>query len=182
MREQFMDRVRSVPRALGMVFGRRPYAIAGVVTLVLVFPVYLMVLPSSFTGGRIGPAAMQYLTPGLWLFAILMAGLLALMIPVAVFALRHGGRAKTASGAGGVLVAFVPPLLCCSPVLPIALGAVAAVIPAAGRVGLPIQGFVATHETLLYAIASSLLALGLYGNARRALGCAHRKSLEESVQ
>ncbi|MGH8226154.1 MAG: hypothetical protein ACRER1_08400 [Gammaproteobacteria bacterium] len=182
MRESFVDRIWAIPRALGMVFGRWPYAVAGVTTFALVFPVYLMVLPSSFTGGRIGPAAMHYLTPRLWLFAVLMAGLLALMVPVATFALRHGGRVKAASGAGGVLVAVVTPLLCCSPLIPIVIGAIAAVIPAAGHVGLPIQGFVATHETLLYAVASGLLGLGLYGNARRALGCAVGKSLKESVQ
>lgn len=174
MRSSWADRIGAIPRALGMVFGRMPYALAGVATFALLFPVYLMVLPSSFTGGRIGPAAMHYLTPRLWLFAVLMAGLFALMLPVAVFTMRHGGRVKTASGASGVLVALATPLLCCSPVLPTAMGTIAAVIPAAGKIGLPIQGFVATHETLLYAIASGLLAIGLYGNARRVLGCRYK--------
>ena len=171
MRESFLDRIHSIPRALGMVLGRKSYAVLGVATFAPALLVYLMVLPSSYTGGRIGPAAMHYLTPRLWLFAVLMAGLLALMLPVAVFALRHGGRIRAASGAGGVLVAVITPLLCCSPFIPIVIGSVAAVIPAAGQMGLPIQGFVATHETLFYAAASGLLALGLYGNARRVLSC-----------
>lgn len=172
MRESFADRIHSIPRALRMVFEEKAYVVVGVVTFAVALPAYLMVLPSSFTGGRIGPSAMHYLAPRLWLFAVLLAGLLALMVPVAVFALRHGGRMRAASGTGGVLVAVVTPLLCCSPAIPIAIGALAAVIPAAGHAGLPIQGFVATHETLLYAVASALLGFGLYGNARRALGCA----------
>lgn len=171
MRESFLDRIRSIPRALGMVLGRKSYAALGVATFALTLLVYLMVLPSSYTSGRIGPAAMHFLTPRLWLFAVLMAGLLALMLPVAVFALRHGGRIRAASGAGGVLVAVITPLLCCSPLIPIVIGSLAAIIPAAGHIGLPIQGFVATHETLLYAIATALLALGVYGNARRVLTC-----------
>jgi uncharacterized RDD family membrane protein YckC len=72
----------------------------------------------------------------------------------------------------GAIVAVLPTLLCCSPVLPLAVAAIASVLPAAGTLGLPIQGFVATHETWLYAIAIALMLWGLYGNARRALHCA----------
>jgi len=179
MRESLAGKLESLLAALGLVFGEKAYAMAGIATFALALPAYLMVLPSSFTGGRIGPAAMHYLTPRLWLFAVLMAGLLALMLPVAAFALRHGGRVKTVYGAGGLLVAIGTPLLCCSPLIPIVVGAIAAVIPAAGRIGLPIQGFVATHETLFFSVATALLALGLYGNARRALGCSCEVSTSE---
>jgi hypothetical protein len=55
------------------------------------------------------------------------------------------------------------------PVLPLAAAAIASVLPAADTIGLPIQGFVATHETWLYAIGITLMLCGRCGNARRAL-------------
>jgi hypothetical protein len=72
----------------------------------------------------------------------------------------------------GAVLAVIPSLLCCSPILPLTIAAIASILPAAGAFGLPIQGFIATHEAWIYGVAIALMAWGLYSNARRALFCA----------
>jgi len=166
-----LDRLRSVPRALAVVFGRTAYRVLALVLLVITLPAYLMILPASFTGGAIGLVTLPFLSVRLVLFAAAMSILLSLIVPTAIYAIRHGGRLRASSATGGVLTAVLTPLLCCSPAIPIMISAIAAVIPAAGQFGLPLQAFIATHESLLYSLAIGLLGLGLYGNARRVLGC-----------
>ncbi|WP_293026717.1 hypothetical protein [Pandoraea sp.] len=67
---------------------------------------------------------------------------------------------------------MAPSLLCCTPALPLAIATVASLLPAAGRFGVPIQGWIATHEGLIYALAIAAMTLGLFGSARRVLSCA----------
>ncbi len=167
----WLARLRSVPMALAIVFSRVSYRLLALALLLITLPMYLMILPSSFTGGAIGWVALPFLTLRLVLFAAAMSILLALIVPTAIYAIRHGGRIRASSATGGVLMAVLTPLLCCSPTIPIAISAIAAVIPAAGHFGLPLQAFIATHESLLYSVSIGLLVLGLYGNARRVLIC-----------
>lgn len=166
-----LGRLRSVPMAFAVVFSRVSYRLLALALLLITLPMYLMILPSSFTGGAIGLVALPFLTLRLVLFAVAMSILLSLIVPTAIYAIRHGGRIRASSATGGVLMAVLTPLLCCSPAIPIAISAIAAVIPAAGHFGLPLQAFIATHESLLYSVSIGLLVLGLYGNARRVLVC-----------
>ena len=71
----------------------------------------------------------------------------------------------------GAILATAPSLLCCSPILPLTIATIASVLPAAGQLGVPIQGFIATHEGEIYGVAIVLMVWGLYANARRALSC-----------
>ncbi len=129
---------------------------------------YLMTLPAAYTGGRIGPAALQFLDVTMALFALVMASLTALLIPMMVYLMRNGRGASKSSAAGGVLVGVLTPVLCCSPLLPLALGALAALFPSVVTAfGWQLQGFIATHQNELLLAAVALLALALYQNSVR---------------
>jgi len=157
----------TVMTGLKAAFEGRGYRAFGALTFAMSLALYLMTLPASFTGGRIGFNAMRYLDFELVAFSAVMAALVALLLPTIVFQVRRGRRASKASAAGGVAVGVLTPLLCCSPALPIALGFVATVFPSlAGAAGGWLQGFIATHKTELFTVASILLAVAVYQNAR----------------
>lgn len=171
------DRVLIVPRALRIVLASRR-ALAGMGAVFAIFALlYAMILPATYTGGVIGLVSLRFLTPWTLLLALVMALLLALIVVLAVHGFRSGSGAKSAGGVLGAALGILPSLLCCSPVLPLSIAAVAAFLPAAGSLGAPIQGFIATHEFWIYGVAIVLMAWGLYGNARRILSCTCRRGI-----
>lgn len=167
-----MDQLLVVPRASRIALsGRR--AQAGMLGLFLVFlGFYAMLLPATNTGGVVGLVSLSFLTIGEFALAVLMALLLALTMMLGIHGLRQGAQANAAGSVIGAILAVIPSLLCCSPILPLTIAAIASILPAAGAFGLPIQGFIATHEGWIYGLAIALMAWGLYSNARRALFCA----------
>lgn len=174
MTETLYDRALIVPRALRMVLASRRAMVETAAVFLLFAFLYAMILPASYTGGVIGLVSLRFLTFGTFVLALVMALLLALTLALGVHGFRNGSGAKPAGSALGAVLAALPPLLCCSPILPLAISAVAAILPAAGSFGIPIQGFIATHESEIYAVAIALMAWGLYGNARRVLSCSYR--------
>lgn len=171
------DRALSVPRALRIVLASRR-AMAGMGAVFVIFALlYAMILPATYTGGAIGLVSLRFLTPGTLVLALVMAGLLALIVGLGVHGFRNGSGVKSAGGVLGAVLGVLPSLLCCSPILPLSIAAVAAFLPAVGSLGIPIQGFIATHEFWIYGAAIVLMAWGLYGNARRVLSCGYRPSV-----
>lgn len=141
-----------------------------VASFVLLLPLYAVMLPTSLTGGYIGWVSLRMLTPELGVIAFVLALLLALTFAFMALALRIGYKAGKSAAAGGVIVGFLTPLLCCSPLIPLAFAALATVFPA--FVGLApgrVQGFIAVYETWFLIAAIVLAALALYQNARRAV-------------
>ncbi|MBV1702974.1 MAG: hypothetical protein KGQ46_14290 [Hyphomicrobiales bacterium] len=164
--------IGSVPRAIHYALGDQRAKLWGGVLFVVAFGFYLLVLPATATGGAIGWVSLRWLTPGEAALALIMAMLLGLTALLGVYGLRQGAQTTQGKSVLGALLAVLPTLLCCSPILPITLTAVASVLPIMGTLGLPLQGFISTHEALIYGVAIALMAWGLYGNARRALSCA----------
>ena len=166
----------TIVSALRTVLGLRPYRVLGVATFAVFLALYLMTLPSSFTGGRIGLIALRYLDVKLTIVSVIMAALVTLIVTFMVYLLRQGQHASKTSAAGGIAVGVLTPVLCCSPALPIALGFVAGIFPTLmGSFGWRIQGFIATHQMELFLFAVLLLALALYLNAKsvvRGASCA----------
>lgn len=159
--------MKSVIAALREVFSVPLYWGIAVTSFAVFLLLYLVTLPATFTGGRIGLAAFAFLTPELALWSALMSVLIAALLPMTVYLLKRGYKAHPGAAAGGLIVSILTPLLCCSPVLPIAFGFLAGLIPAlAGGVGGAVQGFLATHEAWFFGIATAILALALYQNAR----------------
>ncbi|WP_082954727.1 hypothetical protein [Acidihalobacter prosperus] len=135
---------------------------------IVLFPLYAVTLPASLTGGHIGWDSLRLLAPGQAVFAFCLAVLLALTLATMVLLIRHGQRASKSTGIGGALVAFFAPLLCCSPLIPLGLGALAVVFPAvAGFAPGIIQGFIATHEFEIELFAVALSFIAFWQNARK---------------
>lgn len=135
---------------------------------IVLFPLYAATLPASLTGGHIGWVSLRLLTPGQAIFAFCLAALLALTLGIMVLLIKGGQKASKSSATGGALVAFFAPLLCCTPIIPLGLGALAVVFPAAAGFapGL-IQGFIATHEFGIELFAVALSFVAFWQNARK---------------
>ena len=160
--------MKSMVAALGTVFALRPYPLIGGISFVGFLAFYLITLPSSFTGGRIGLTALRYLDLRLSVFSVVMAALMSLIVPLAVYLFRQRLGASKTSAAGGVAVGLLTPVLCCSPALPIAISFVAGMFPSLiGPFGWGLQGFIATHQNELFLAAIALLIFALHQNARR---------------
>ena len=166
-----VQRVAIVPRALQFALGSHRARAGTFVLFVMALAFYAMLFPATSTGGVLGWVSLRFLTPGEFGLAVIMAALLALTMTLGVYGLRQGARMRPASTVLGMVLAILPALLCCTPILPLTIATTAAVLPAAGRFGLPIQGFIATHESAIYGLAVALMLWGLYGSARRTLSC-----------
>ncbi|HQT65661.1 MAG: hypothetical protein B7Z71_05215 [Acidocella sp. 21-58-7] len=167
-----MQDIVKVPVAIRFALADRRARIWGTTTFLIGLGVYLLVLPATDTGGTIGLVSLRFLTFGEVGIALTMAILVGLTTALGIYGLRQGVPVTSGKTILGAIVAILPTLLCCSPILPLGIAAIASVLPAAGALGLPIQGFIATHEAWIYAIAIAFMAWGLYANARRALYCA----------
>ena len=174
MSGELSERVRIIPRALSLALGSRRAMLATSLAFLVFTAAYAMILPATYTGGAVGLVSLRFLDLGSFVLALFMGLLLALTLALGVYSFRCGAGAKPAGSALGAVLAILPSLLCCSPILPLTLSAIAAVLPAAGALGIPIQGFIATHEPEIYGIAAALMVWGLYGNARRVLSCSYR--------
>jgi hypothetical protein len=168
---EIYERVSVVPRAIGIAFASRLAIAATAAVFLIIAAFYAMLLPAIDTGGAIGRVSLRFLTPGELALSLVMALLLALTLALSLQGMRQGAGARPTGGVLGAILATLPALLCCSPVLPLSIAAMAAVLPAAGSFGLPIQGFIATHEPWFYGVAVALMGWGLYGSARRVLSC-----------
>lgn len=164
-----MNRIRS---SLYFVFSEKKYKIIGIVSFVFFLLLYLMTLPSSYTGGRIGLISFQFLTIQMIIFAVIFALLLSVLIPFIVFLVNRSRKGHTTTAAGGIFVSIITPFLCCSPLLPVVLGFIGSIIPILpGSFGLTVQAFVATHETEIYLFVVVLLSLSVYQNSRSIVEC-----------
>ncbi len=155
--------------ALREVFAAPSSWILGVLSFVIFLLIYLVTLPATFTGGQIGLQALTFVTPELIGWSVLFSALLSLLVPMTVYLLRRGYQARGGVGgaAGGLAISLVTPLLCCSPVLPIAFSLLAGWIPLlAGGAGGAFQGFLATHEWLFFTISALMLVGAVFWNAR----------------
>lgn len=163
--------VADLQRAGKRVFVNRRYRLLSIVSFLTFATLYAFVLPATYTGGRVGMVSIQFLTPVLALFSVVMAGLIALIIPFTVYAAVVDTSAGTMNTAGGFVSSVLPPLLCCSPFLPILAATFAGVFPAVFGISGFIQGFFATYEIEILAAATLLLACSVHRSARVVTGC-----------
>ncbi len=166
--------MRTMWQALRLAWSETAARRSGLFSFVILVTLYAFTLPASLTGGFVGWVSLRLLTPQLALMALALALPAALTVSLMVSLLRQGGNARGATLAGGTLLGLVTPLLCCSPIIPLALGALATLAPtAAAAASGRLQGFIATHETVLLLAALGLMVLALYQNARRVVAGAH---------
>lgn len=162
--------MRLIINALKSVWTLSAYRWLSVSGFALFFILYLMTLPSSFTGGQIGWIALQYLDLSMVILSFIMALLVAFIMTLMVWLIRQGQKSSKASATGGILVGIFAPVLCCSPIIPIIFGSMASLLPSfIGSSGPLFQGFIATHQIELFTIAIILLLLALYQNAKKVI-------------
>lgn len=158
--------------SLYFVFGEGKYKIIGIISFVFFLLLYLLTLPSSYTGGRVGLISFQFLSVKMIIFAVIFALLLGVLIPFIVFLVTRSRKGHTTTAAGGIFVSIITPFLCCSPLLPVVLGFIGSIIPILpGSFGLTVQAFVATHETEIYLGVVALLLISIYQNSRSIVEC-----------
>lgn len=162
----------SLRTASELVFSRRNYLVLAVATFLSAGIFYLFTLPATYTGGQIGMVSLQYLTPLLAAFAVVMAGLLAVIVSFTAYSLRLGTAAASTTTTTGVLGGVLPPLLCCSPLLPTIAAGIVGVFPGAFGVSGAIQGFIATYEIEILSVSTLVLAYAALQNARGVTNCA----------
>jgi len=166
--------MNTIVRALKTVLSHRAYQWTAGVSFLLFLLLYLTTLPVSYTGGYSSFAALNYLNPTLIGFSVLMATLVALLLPLIAYLIRQGQISNKSSATGGLLIGVLTPMLCCSPILPIAVGFMATLLPTlGGSFGVQIQGFIATHQVELFIAASLLLWFALYQNAKKVINGAN---------
>jgi len=162
--------------ACKIVFALKQYKIIALISFFIFLILYLFALPSSYTGGLISIESLSYLDGQSVFLSLLMAALAALIMAFIIYLFKQGQSANKASATGGLVLGFITPLLCCSPLLPIAFGLIASLFPTLNGsfLGPQVQGFIATHQEALFTLAIMLLILALYQNAKRitdGVGC-----------
>lgn len=157
-------------KAIRIVLQQFRYTILATIFFLSFFTLYVFILPATYTGGRIGMVSLRLLTPKLALFAFLFAILLApaLSFAIYVFRKKQSGQ-KTSSMTGGLLSSILPPLLCCSPLLPSLAAIASGTIPFAFGVSGFIQGFMATYETEIFIGVLIVLIYSLFQNAKQVI-------------
>lgn len=164
-----MNKIRS---SLYFVFSERRYKVIAPVSFIFFLVLYLLTLPSSYTGGRIGLISFRFLTAEMIIFAFIFAVLLSILIPFIIFQVNRSGKGHATTAAGGIFVSIITPFLCCSPLLPVVIGFIGSIIPILpGSFGLTVQAFVATHETEIYLGVVILLMVSIYQNSRSIVEC-----------
>lgn len=165
------NRFEAQRTATTIVFSEQKYQAIGAATFLVFVTVYLFTLPATYTGGRVGLVSLRLLTPALAAFSVVMAGLVGVIVSFTAYTLRLGGSASSATTTTGFVGSVLPPLLCCSPLLPMLAAAVVGVFPAAFGVSGFIQGFMATYEIEILTVATLVLAYAATQNAKGVTKC-----------
>lgn len=166
---KFLKEIQNVKNIMKIVFSKRKYAGIGAVSFILFFTFYIFTLPATYTGGRVGFVSLQFLTWKLAAFSFVMAVLISLIISFIlfmVFSFRQSGRINKSVITGGFLGSILPPLLCCSPLIPSFIGIFGAVAPGVFSFGGAIQGFIAVNEDYILSGAILLLLFSVVKTAK----------------
>lgn len=139
-------------------------------SFIFFFSLYSFILPATYTGGRVGLVSLKMLTPALTLFAFVFSILIAFIIIMNVRLYKSGKESNGSSAFLGVFGGILPPLLCCSPVIPSLVASFGAVIPGLSSLS-GLQGFIAVYETEIYLAVVVLLLYALYASAKSVVNC-----------
>jgi len=165
-----MKSLNHIKDSARIVFSSKKYIFIAVASFVSFFVLYIFTLPATYTGGRVGIISLQMLTPLQGFFAFVMALFISFIIPFTVYAFKTGGKARKGSTATGFIASVLPPILCCSPLLPTLVATLGAVSPIFGFSS-SIQGFIATNETYILLGATLLLGFALIQTAKSTKEC-----------
>ena len=143
-------------KVLNQIFKKKLYCSLSIATFIFFFILYIFVLPGIYTGGRIGLISLKFLNLWIILFSLSFSLTLSLIVPANIYIIRNHKKSNCLSCASaGILSSILPPILCCTSLLP----------TLAISFGLPflayIQGFLATYKVYIFLIAILLLVVSL---------------------
>ncbi len=165
-----MNWISKIQAAIYFTFDARKYHLIGIITFVLVFLLYLIVLPASNTGGQISLTNLSYLSSQLVAFAFVMAGLLSLIVPMNFKLKASGQRTHSAGTIIGGISGLLGSLLCCSFILPSIIAFIAVILPNVTFLS-GVQGFIATHEPLILLVSLMILIYAFLMSVRQIVHC-----------
>lgn len=162
-----------VKDAIKIVFSSKKYIALGVGSFAAFLLLYLFTLTTIYTPGRTVIISLRLLNVKLAVFSFVMAFLIALIIPFTVHLFKQGGKIRkpTTAAAGGFIGSILPPLLCCSPLIPSVAALFGAVSPAALGISGAVQGFMATNDTYILLGATLLLLYAVVQTAKSTKQC-----------
>ncbi len=100
-----------------------------VVSFLVFLTLYSFVLPAAYTGGRVGIVSLKLLNLKLFLFAFSYAVVLSLFVAVQAYSFSRVKRIGEGKGIFGFFSSLLPPLLCCSPLIPSLFALAGAFLP-----------------------------------------------------
>lgn len=166
---QMNNPLKTITEAVWIVFQSRAYLLSGILSFVVLTGLYFFILPATYTGGRIGWVSLRFLNLKLAVFAIWFSATLSLVIPFSFYTFRKRKNKKSSVAAGSFIGSILPPLLCCSPLLPSIAALLGGVMPFTFRVSGFLQGMIATYETQIFIGISAILIYSVYLNAKQVI-------------
>ncbi len=163
----------TIKKAIVIVFENKKSRYLLFVSFVLLFVFYSFLLPATFTGGIVGLVSLRFLNFELAVFAFLFSVLLSLIIAFFNFSFLENKKSSK-KAAGSFFGSVLPPLLCCSPLLPSIAAFLSGAFPYSFLAFGFLQGFLATYETQIYSFLVFLLFLFLYQNAKQVLNAKYK--------
>jgi len=155
--------INVVITALKFVYEKRSRILWTFFLFLLIFTLYLFLLPSSFTGAKIGFFSLKFLTPLMVFIAFTLALFLSITLTFIIYSFSQSARAAGAKeGLGAALLAILPGLLCCSPFIPTILVVLGASTPAIFGLTGPLQGFFVSYSLHFYIASLALVIWAFY--------------------
>lgn len=164
--------------AIKLVYRKLSFRILTAILFLVIFILYLFLLPSTFTGGKIGFFSLQFLTIQLIFFSFALALFFSVSITFLVYSFRSGLKIKTApQNISGMILALLPGMLCCTPVIPSILAILGASTPFLFRFSGPIQGFLTTYSTYFLTLSLMVVIWAFYLSAKNLVAvCSPKRS------
>ena len=149
--------------AVRLVLGLSPYRRLALTIFIPTLTLYAFALPATYTGGTIGLVSLRYLNLELVLISLAMAAALSVALTLNAYAYRVAADRRSCSVTAGALVSSIlPASVCCTPVVPTLLAFLGASTPQIFAFAGQVQGFFATWEMLILALALALMVFAIH--------------------
>ena len=125
----------------------------------------LIILPAHSLGTDIGLKSFEHLHVNVIFFSLMFATTESMLLVLWIMLMKSKKNCRTKSAGSGMLIGFISPLLCCTPVLPTLLSLIAVVIPNFdSKFGVNIQYFTNVYQIPILITALLLLSYSVYQN------------------
>lgn len=159
--------ISTIIAALKLIYQRRTRFLWTLGLFLPIFVLYIFLLPSSVTGGKIGLFSLKFLTPLLVFFAFALSFFFAIILTFIAYSISLGVKAAgSRKGIGAMILAVFPGLLCCSPFIPSLLAVLGASTPLIFGISGPIQGFFAQYSLYFYIASLAIVIWAFYLSAK----------------